>query len=275
VRPHEIALVGALVRARVGLKIGDRAYHIETRLDPVARGAGFGGVSDLLAALRAGNDRELEWRVIEAMTASETRFFRDKAVFAALERDILPRLARARSGASVKVWSAACSTGQEIYSLAMIAENAAAEGGEARLDLAASDVSAAALTRAKSGLYTQFEVQRGLPIRMLARHFEKADEMWRVSPEVRRRVRWRRVNLIGDLSGIGGFDVILCRNVLGDMDPAYQTKVLHSLARLLPRDGCLVLGLEETADTAEGLFHPAPGYPGIFLPDPAFREAAA
>jgi len=257
------------------MRIAEQAYLIDSRLEAVARGAGFAGISDLLAAIRAGGDQALVWRLVEAMTASETSFFRDKAVFTALEADVLPRLARARAGGPVRVWSAACSTGQEIYSLAMLAERARLGGGDTHLVLAASDLSASALARAKSGLYSQFEVQRGLPIRLLVRHFEKVGDMWRISPDIRRQVLWRRINLVADLGAVGSFDVILCRNVISGMEPAFQKKVLEALARVLPADGVLALGAGESADAAGGALQPVAGQSGLFRPDPAARAAAA
>jgi len=274
VSPAEIAMVGALCRERAGLKMPDGAYIVESRLDAVARRAGFANVMALLGALGGDDGDVLAWRVVEAMTCAETSFFDDKRVFHAFETDIWPRLARVRAGAPVRVWSAACSTGQEIYSLAMLAEHARRGGVEARLDLAASDLSAGAIEQAKSGLYTQFEVQRGLPIRLLVRHFEKVDDMWSLSADIRRQIRWRRVNLVGNLEGIGDFDVIFCRNVLSGMEPEFQKRVLDALALRLPDDGCLVLGSGEDA-TASAAFRPLEGAPGFYCPTRAYNTAAA
>jgi len=270
--PQEIALVAGLCRARAGLAAPANAYSMESRLEPVARAAGFAGITAMLAAAGGERGETVAWRVVEAMTCAETSFFDDKAVFHVLETDVLPSLARSRAGAPIRVWSAACSTGQEIYSLAMLAEHIHRSGGEARLDLAASDISAGALERARSGLYTQFEVQRGLPIRLLVSHFEKVGEAWRISANLRRQVRWRRINLVADLTGVGEFDVIFCRNVLCGMDPASRARVLEALSTLLPEDGYLVLGSREEA--AGEAFAAGP-HPAIRRPRRARHIAAA
>src|SRR5262249_16957555 len=143
----------------------------------------------------------------------------------------------------LRIWSAACGAGQEIYSLAMLAD-AMAESG-LQVELAASDLAERMLEKAQSGLYTQFEVQRGLPIRRLAAHFEKEGDLWRIAPRIRQMVRWRRINLIAGLNGLGPFDVILCRNVLSGMVEPAREKVLAELASAMAPDGVLVTGLRE------------------------------
>ena len=237
-RPDDISLVVSLCRARAGLKVSaEKTYLIESRLAPVARRENFASIPDLLAAIRAKREEPLIWGVVEAMTQAESAFFRDRTPFETFRAEIYPALSRARGGEPVKVWSAACAGGQEIYSLAMLAERMRAEDPSVRLELAASDISARALEKAQSGLYSQFEVQRGLPIRLLIKHFEKVDDMWRLSPEIRRMVRWRRLNLIAGLGAVGRWDVVFCRNVLSGLEAPYQKKVLEDLT--------LVLRLEE------------------------------
>jgi chemotaxis protein methyltransferase CheR len=276
VRPDDISLVISLCRARAGMKVsGEKTYLIESRLAPIARKEGFASIPELLGAVRGKREEALIWAVVEAMTQGETGFFRDRAPFDAFETEIYPTLARARQGQPVKVWSAACSTGQEVYSLAMLAHKMREAGETVRLELAASDISERALERAQSGLYSQFEVQRGLPIRLLVQHFEKADEMWRISTEIRRAVRWRRINLVAGLGAIGRFDVVFCRNVLSGMDDAFQKKLLQDMALVVPDDGYLVLGAKETAALAGDAFHPVSGKPGIYQRNPAYRAAAA
>lgn len=273
-RPDDISLVVSLCRARAGAKVAaDKTYLIETRLAPIARKEGFESISDLLAAIRGKRDETLIWAVVEAMTQAETSFFRDRTPFEQFETEIYPTLARARGGAPVKVWSAACSTGQEIYSLAMLVERMRADGEAVNVELAASDISERSLERAQSGLYSQFEIQRGLPIRLLVQHFEKADEMWRLSAEIRRMVRWRRINLVAGLGAIGRFDVVFCRNVLSTMDEPFQRKLLEDLTLVLPEDGFLVLGLKETPAIAGDAFHEVA--PGLYRRNPDHRAAAA
>jgi chemotaxis protein methyltransferase CheR len=271
---QEVAYVAALCRALAGLKVeSDKTYLIESRLAPVARRESFPSVSELLAAIRSKKDEPLVWATVEAMAAGESSFFRDRTPFAEFRDEIAPQLARARAGQPIKVWSAACATGQEIYSLAMIAHDLAERGGP-RIELAASDLSRLALERAQGGLYNQFEVQRGLPIRLLARHFEKEGDQWRLAVEIRKMVRWRRINLIAGLSRIGRFDVVFCRNVLGQMTADAQKKVVGELAGMIPADGYLVVGLGEDIPSLADAFQPIVGRAGLFQPR-AHTPAAA
>jgi chemotaxis protein methyltransferase CheR len=272
---EEVALVVSVCRARAGLKVApDKTYLIESRLSPVARSHGFDSISELLDAVRTRREEPLIWAIVEAMAAGETSFFRDRAPFQYFRDALIPQLARSSPGRSVKIWSAACATGQEIYSLAMLVEDMASEEGAPRIELAASDLSRVALERAQGGLYNQFEVQRGLPIRLLARHFEKTDDQWRLKPNIRQRVRWRRINLVAGLQAIGRFDVVLCRNVLVNMTEEAQRKVLSELAHVVSTDGYLVLGLKETPQGLGEAFRPAGGLAGLYRRNPAFRVAA-
>ncbi len=233
----------ALVRA--GLKVEpEKTYLIETRLAPVARREGFGSVAEFVQAVRTRNEERFVAAAVEALALSETAFFRDAQVFEALERDVLPALAAGRGDEPVRVWSAACGTGQEVHSLAMLLD--ATPGLAGRVELFASDLSEKALEKAQSGLYTQFEVQRGLPARKLVRHFEKRGELFALSPRIRQMTRWRRVNLLEDLSRFGAFDLILCRYVLPGMAPFAQTKILAGLSGALAPGGRLLLGLNES-----------------------------
>jgi chemotaxis protein methyltransferase CheR len=274
-RPDDISLVISLCRARAGLKVaGEKTYLIESRLAPIARAAGFTSISEMLAELRVKREETLIWAVVEAMMLGETAFFREKAAFEAFRDRIYPELTRARGGAPVKVWSAACSTGQEVYSLALTIAGMQASDPAVAVELAASDISERALTRAQSGLYSQFEVQRGLPIRLLVEHFEKTDDAWRLSPQIRRMVRWRRINLIAGLSAVGRFDVVFCRGVLGSLDEPFQRRLLEDLTLVVPEDGYLVLGAKESVAIAGDAFHPEADQPGLYRRNPAFSKAA-
>ena len=275
-KAEDVALVSAICRTRAGLKVAaEKTYLIETRLGAVARREGFEGVPELIDAIRERREERVIWEAVEAMAAGETAFFRDRAPFQTLRDDILPQLARARAGQAVKVWSAACATGQEVYSLAMLVDELKATEPTLRVELAASDLSSRALERAQSGLYNQFEVQRGLPIRLLTGHFEKVDDNWRLSDAIRQMVRWRRINLIAGLAAIGRFDVVLCRYVLGGMTEDAQRKVLEDLTAVIPDDGCLVLGLDETVEGLAETFQPIVGRPGLYRRNPQFRTEAA
>jgi chemotaxis protein methyltransferase CheR len=230
--------LAALCLARAGLRIDcDKAYLLESRLAPVARREGFGSIDALIEKVRDGGEDRLAWAVVEAMLLPEAEFFRDRAVFEALAYDVLPAIARA-AGRPLRVWSAACGTGQEIYSLAMLLTGAPV--GD-HVELYASDLSEHALERAQAAAYSQFEVQRGLPARMLVRFFEKDGEAFVISPRLRQAVRWRRANLMDDISALGQFDLILCRSFLPQLAPEARTQVLQSLSRALTPGGRLVL----------------------------------
>ena len=273
--PEDMDLLAALARNRAGLKIeSDKAYLVESRLNPLARREGFDSIEAMIAALRAHRDDRLIWAVVEALTLNETAFFRDREVFAHLRDELLPALSNLRRDRPIRVWSAACSTGQEVYSLAMTAAEARDIAPGAQFEFFGSDLSDRCLEKAQSGLYTQFEVQRGLPIRLLVKHFENADEMWAISPRIRQSVRWRRINLLADLSSMGKFDAILLRNVLPGLDPSVHGRVIESLAERLEDDGVLLAGSGESLSAVTGAVRAADGPSGLFTRDPSFRAAA-
>ena len=200
-------------------------------------------MSDLVARLREQPGDEVARAAVEAMTLQDTSFFRDRKVFAALASQVLPSLAKQASGRPLRIWSAGCGSGQEAYSLAMLAADG--DIGPLSADILGTDLSSAALDKAKAGLYTHFEVQRGLPIRRLLDHFEEADEAWRASPALRSAVRWKRLNLVDPLSGGEPFDLILCRNVVSAFAPEARATALSTLTASLSETGRLVLGIGE------------------------------
>ena len=222
--------------------------------------------------MRVKRDDRLIWAVTEAMTSSETAFFRDGDTFKHIREAILPTFAGRKT--PVKIWSAACASGQEPYSLAMMLNDEAAVLKGAPVELFASDLSEACLEKARSGLYSQFEVQRGLPIRQLVRHFTKQGEMWRISPEMMAKVRWRRINLLADLAPLGRFDMIFCRYLVGSFDAATRRRVLGQLKSLLTNDGYLVIGRDETVGEMDGLY-PVGDHAGLYTRAAPERTAAA
>jgi chemotaxis protein methyltransferase CheR len=261
-RPDDIEALQMMVQARSGVVVDPaKTYVIESRLGPLARREGFSAVGDLISAIRQRRDEKLMWAATEAMTCTETSFFRDAEVFKALREEVLPRLAQARQGGAIRVWSAACAAGQEAYSLAMAVDEDAGKLAGAKVEMALS------------GLYTQFEVQRGLSARMLIRHFEKHGEMWRVDPRLTAAIRFRRINLLADLKPLGQFDVIFCRYAIKQFDAQTQGRALAQFAHLLSPDGVLVLGLNESANGIDTLT-PVAGQPGVFMRNPAIRAAA-
>jgi chemotaxis protein methyltransferase CheR len=269
-------LLAALGRARAGVRVEtEKPYLIESRLAPLARREGYDSIDALISALRTKREDRLIWAVVEALCRSETTFFRDRETFAQLRDQILPALSHRRREAPIRIWSAACATGQEVYSMAIATAEAPGLATGARFEFFGSDLSERSLEKAQAGIYTQFEVQRGLPIRMLIKYFENQDDTWAISPRIRQMVRWKRINLLADLSAMGRFDVILLRNVLGGMDASLRGKVARALAGLLPDDGVLVLDAEDDASEIDELLTPAPGGRGIYLRDPSIRAAAA
>ena len=273
--PEDLEFVAALARSRAGLMLrGERGFLVENRLAWLARREGEPSVSALIQRLRASADESLARTVVEALATPETSFFRDRIPFDRLRDEVLPELAATRPEGRVRVWSAGCSTGQEAYSLAMMVEEHQARFPQLKLDLVASDLSERALEKARSGIFTQFEVQRGLPIRMLLNHFDRVGDNWQVSPRLRQSVRWGRLNLMHDFTRVGKFDVILCRNVLSALDHEPRRQVLEGLAHALADDGTLVLGMGETAAMPEA-YEPAHGGAGLHRLKPGFGRVAA
>ena len=273
-KPDEMEFLAGVVRARSGLVLSaDKSYLVESRLAPVARKEDFPSIEALVQALRTKKDERLMWAVTDALTTNETFFFRDKTPFDQFQEEVLPALSPTRS--SLKVWCAACSTGQEPYSLAMLMEELRGKYGPLKLDICASDISDRVLEKAKAGLYTQFEVQRGLPITHLVKYFDKADEAWRVKAHLRELIRWRQFNLLEDMKPLGRFDVVFCRNVLIYFDPDTKRQVLERIAENMADDGFLFLGAAETVLGLTEAFVPAPGKRGLYQRNAKFRRAAA
>lgn len=240
------AFISELCRVRAGLQVDpEKGYLIDSRLGPVARREGYATPEVFIEFLRAGADERMAWAAVEAMALPETEFFRDRAVFHHLVDEVLPDLARAREGQPVRIWSTACGTGQEVYSLAMLL--AETPGLAGKVEIYASDLSERSLEKAQSGLYSQFEVQRGLPARMLVRHFEKRGESFALSPRIRQMVRWRRVNLVDDISRFGQFELVMCRSILAQLTDDTRLKVHDQLKSALAPGGRLVLGLKDKA----------------------------
>jgi len=260
---EEAAFAAGLCARRAGLEVDpDKAYLLESRLAQVARREGFGSVSELLKVTHDREEERLIWGVVEAMTSPETAFFRDPAVFEALRESVLPALARQRQGQPVRIWCAAAGAGQEVYSLAMMLADTPLQG--ARIELFASDLSTTALEKAQSGLYSHFEVQRGLPARLLVRHFEKRDEAFVISPRLRQMVRWRRVNLVDNISRLGRFEVVICRDLMRTLTDEAQPRVAKALASAVRQAGCLVLGAEEAVDAEALGLKPIAGAAGLY-----------
>ncbi|KQP33609.1 chemotaxis protein CheR [Methylobacterium sp. Leaf104] len=244
----EFDFLRAYLKTRSGLALsGEKRYLVESRLGPVCRRFNLADLGALVNALKGGRDLAMEKAVVEAMTTNETFFFRDRTPFD-LFRDVLLPEAMARRAAQrrLRIWCAAASTGQEPYSLAMMLQDAAPRLAGWTVDLIGTDLSTEVLEKARAGLYSHFEVQRGLPVQSLIKHFEQVGEQWRISATLRQMVDYRPLNLLQPFDGLGTFDIIYCRNVLIYFDAPTKGDVLARLSNSLAADGALLLGAAET-----------------------------
>jgi chemotaxis protein methyltransferase CheR len=272
---NDFSYIAREVKARVGFVMTrDMIGPAEARLAPLARREGYAGVPELLSAARTQPTAKL-WEIMaDALAPSETRFFRDKTLFTALREQILPEInARRGLGQHARILSIGCGAGQEAYSLAMLIEDLRAEGAPGA-EITGIDMSERQLDKARSGLYTQFEVQRGLPIRKLIEHFERVGDLWRISDRLRASVRFQQHNLLQDMSGLGAFDLVLCCHVLSGFDTPTRRAVLERIAAITAPDGVLLLGSGETAPDGLDGFTPMGETLGCYQINAAARRAA-
>jgi chemotaxis protein methyltransferase CheR len=269
VTPSDYEFLRKFLKERSGLDLSsDKQYLVESRLIPLARRVDLPGIAELVARLKGGPD-PLGAEVVEAMTTNETFFFRDKIPFDHLTGTVFPELVRARANRrSLRIWCAASSTGQEPYSIAMCVKQFAALAGW-RVEIVATDLSHAVLEKAKAGIFSQFEVQRGLPIQMLVKYFTQIGEMWQLNADIRAMVQHRQLNLLQDFSHLGMFDVIFCRNVLIYFDHDTKIGIFDRLARVLEPDGVLALGAAESVIGISDAFRPYPDKRGLYRPSAA------
>jgi len=270
VTPPEYEYLRKLLKDHSGLDLStDKQYLIESRLLPLARKAGLAGLPELVQKMKGGSSA-LVSQVVEAMTTNETFFFRDKVPFDHFREKIMPDLLQARANRkSIRIWCAAGSTGQEPYSLAMSLKEMGAALNGWRVEILATDLSLEVLEKSKSGIYSQFEVQRGLPIQLLVKYFKQTGEVWQVNSDIRAMVQHRQLNLLHDFSPLGSFDVIFCRNVLIYFDQDTKTNIFGRLARIMEPDGFLVLGAAETVVGLTEAFKPVADKRGLYRPGDA------
>ena len=269
--PQEFAAVAELALKRAGLVFTpDKTYLVESRLGTLLRRRALGSPTELIAAIR--RDRDLAGEVVDALVNSETSFFRDKAPFEMLRDKVVPELLAPGARGPIRVWSAACATGQEPYSIAMTLD-----GGLARrdpgFDILGTDISEGCIRAAREGRYTEFEMRRGLGPPDKARYFELVDGGWRARQPLRDMLRWRTFNLLDDAAGLGVFEIVFCRNVLIYFDTATRRRVLENICKVLAPAGFLFVGASETMFAFSDLFAPMPGAPGVYRP--TARRAAA
>lgn len=245
-----------LVRERSAIVLDpSKAYLVEARLTPVARNHGLASLGDLVAAMRRPTSRELVREVVEAMTTNETSFFRDIHPFDAIRTTIIPELIQKRSAErAINIWSNACSSGQEVYSIAMILREHFPVLNNWKVRLIATDLSSQILGRAREGLFNQTEVNRGLPLPLLLKYFKKEGLQWRISEEIRRSVEFRELNLVETWPSLPAMDIVFLRNVLIYFSTDTKKAILAKLRRCLRPDGCLFLGAAETTMNLDASF---------------------
>jgi chemotaxis protein methyltransferase CheR len=273
----DFEFVAHLARQRSGLVLTpEKTYLVESRLAPLARREGLASTEDLVRHVRARRDERLVEAIIDAMTTNETFFFRDKTPFDLLKEAILPALAVRRGPSSrLRILCAAASTGQEPYSIAMLLDQNPGLTHGAQVEIIATDISDRVLEKAKAGIYSQFEVQRGLPIQMLMKYFDKDGETWRINDRLKSHIQFRRHNLLDDMRSFGKFDVVFCRNVLIYFDQPTKRAVLEKIAAQLAPDGFLVMGAAETVLGITTVFEPARDRRGLYVRSGQSQVAAA
>lgn len=259
-----LGVLAALLESRTGQQIAaNRAWRIETTLKPLMRDRAIASLDQLVSKILDGRNPDLGDKVVDALLNQESFFYRDAAVFdmIAAAVDALDALALGRR---VRIWSAGCANGQEPLSLAMMFAEREEAGGPPAPEIIATDVSEAALARGRAGRYSQFEIQRGLPIRRMMRWFEQEGEEWLAKPDLVRRIQFKRHNLVGDPPPIGRFDIVLCRNVLLYLSTPHRAQVFERMAEVIRPGGLLVLGAGETVIGQTRAFTPSGRFKGFY-----------
>ncbi len=274
----DFQFLSAILKQRSGLVLTEeKAYLLESRLMPVARKFGFAGLPELVAMVREDRPEDLLCDITEAMTTNESLFFRDMKPFEQLRSLVIPQLVEKRAAnRTLRIWSAAASSGQEPYSIGILLKELGnlLEGWD--IQILATDISADMLNRARAGLYTQFEVQRGLPIATLVKYFKQVGEKWRLDANIRSMVKFKEFNLLDDTAVLGQFDIVFCRNVLIYFDQQTKSEVLNRISSVMPNDGVLYLGGAETVLGITDKFVPITGHRGMYAisgGEPALKSA--
>ncbi|WP_339914207.1 protein-glutamate O-methyltransferase CheR [uncultured Brevundimonas sp.] len=255
-----------LIRQRSGLVVTpEKAYLVASRLSPLARSEGMANVEALLATIRKSSPEALIQRCVDAMATHESYFFRDATPFEQLAANVLPPMIEARqTQRSLRVWCAACSSGQEPYSVAMILQEMGPRLAGWKLEVLATDMSEPILQKAREGVYNDFEVKRGLSPERQARWFKPVPDGWKVSSVLQQMVQFRPHNLLQGTTGMGMFDIIFCRNVLIYFDVEHKRQILEQIGRAMPSDGALFLGSAETVLGVTTAIESTPGVRGLY-----------
>ena len=247
-RDSDYQFIQTFLKKHAAISIDEtKQYLVESRLQPLAKAEGLNSIEKLVTKLRFQSTRDLERKVVEAMTTNETSFYRDPNVYQAIESHLIPAIAeRNRTTKQVRIWSAACSTGQEPYTLAMILDEHFAHKPGWQIEVVATDIDTMVLERAKQGVYGKLAVNRGLPAKKLIRYFSKKGTEWQVKDSLKKYITFGQMNLAQSWSVRGTFDLILMRNVLIYFDRDTKREILTRAQRLLTPEGSLMLGTAET-----------------------------
>lgn len=276
--PAEFDFLRAMLKERSGLVLAEeKRYLLESRLTPLVRENSMESLSELVSAIKAPGSDALCDKVTQAMTINESFFFRDKTPFENFKEIMVPALLSSRRASSrkLRIWCAASSTGQEPYSLAIQIREMEDQLRGWNIEIIGTDLCEHVLEKAKSGLYSQFEVQRGLPITLLVKYFQQTGSMWQIDSSIRSMVLYKHFNLLDDYQQLGTFDIIFCRNVLIYFDAPTKRDILARMAGLLRPGGYLVLGAAETVIGISEDFAPVPDARGLYaLPGGEGAQAA-
>ncbi len=267
-KSEDFDLFSTLVKQRSGLVLtSDKAYLLESRLTPIARKLNMKTLEELAQNVRTKRDETVINDIIEAMTTNESFFFRDTKPFDQFKNLLIPELLRTRANKKhFRIWSSAASSGQEGYSLAMICNEMATKLAGWKVDIYGTDLSSEMVERATSGIYSQFEVQRGLPVSLLMKHFAQiGTDKWQINEEIRNKVQFKVANLLKDFGPIGTFDIVYCRNVLIYFDQPTKTRVLEAISKIMAPDGILFLGGAETVLGVSDIFKPLDNQRGMYV----------
>lgn len=248
VSPEDYKFLTNYLLETTGLSLGEnKEYLLEARLVPIAQSHEMNGIQDLIQKLRGRLDKDLEKEVMEAMTTNESSFFRDRRPFDELKSVVIPDiLADRKMNQRLRIWCSACSNGQEPYSIIMMLRENFPELANWDIQIVATDLCTKALNRAEEGVYSQFEVQRGLPVQLLMKYFEQCETGWKIKSDLGVKIQWKHLNLLEDFQHLGMFDIIFCRNVLIYFEPDVKKDILDRASQQMNSTGALLLGAAET-----------------------------
>lgn len=271
----DFELYKSLLLEKSGLVITpDKSYLLDSRLTPIAKKWNYPTLEMMTLQLRAIPDPKLVKDIVEAMTTNETSFFRDTKPFALFQETVLPHMIQNRaSRKKVRIWCAACSSGQEPYSLSMILKDKEAQLKGWQFEIIATDLSDDILAQARKATYSQFEVQRGLPIQYLMKYFTQVGEAWQLKDDIKNMVKFSTFNLLDDMSRLGQFDIVFCRNVLIYFDEKNKAQILARVDKQMDKDAFLFLGGAETVLGITDKFVPMPEKRGLYIKNPALAGA--